>query len=94
MRGFLPALLSSRRNMLAMNSLEDHKQIARLQIPVLAIWGDADPVIPRRSLSKLAELNPEARHVEIKGAGHNLLQTHPTKVATALQNFLDENAAS
>ncbi len=90
MRGFLPALLSSRRHLLSQSSRPDHEQIARLKLPVLAIWGDADPVIPRRSLSTLAEVNPDAVHVEVRGAGHNLLQTHPTDVATALKDFLTD----
>ena len=55
---------------------------------MLAIWGTADPVIPRRAMSELARLNPTAEHVEIREAGHNLLQTHPTEVAAALQGFL------
>lgn len=88
MRGFLPALLSSRRHILGTSARADHEQIARVQIPVLAIWGEADPVIPQSSIGALAELNPNARHVEIRGAGHNLLQTHPTDVAAAIKDFL------
>jgi pimeloyl-ACP methyl ester carboxylesterase len=88
MRGYLPALLSSRRHILSASSSSDHKRVAALGIPVLAIWGAADPVIPRRSMAALAALNPEARHVEIKDAGHTLLQTHPSEVAAALRDFL------
>lgn len=87
-RGYLPALLSSRRYLLAEGSDQDHRRVAAVQIPVLAIWGAEDPVIPKRALGRLAELNPNARHVEIRGAGHNLLQTHPTEVAAALKAFL------
>ncbi|MDJ0637710.1 MAG: alpha/beta hydrolase [Paracoccaceae bacterium] len=89
MRGFLPAILSSRRHLLQRSSLSDHTQIARVKVAVLAIWGTADPVIPRRALSALAEVNPDARHVEVAGAGHNLLQTHPSEIATALKAFLN-----
>ena len=88
MRGFLPALLSSRRHFLSYSSPPDHEQLARVQIPVLAIWGAADPVIPRSSIGALAELNPSARHVEIRKAGHNLLQSHPTDVGAAIHEFL------
>lgn len=87
-RGYLPAILSSRRHLLRMSSAEDHARIAKDGIPVLAIWGAADPVIPKRSIGELARLNPGASHVEIKGAGHTLLQTHPSEVAAALRNFL------
>lgn len=88
MRGYLPALLSSRRHVLNAPDVEDHRRVARRKQPVLAIWGTDDPVIPRRALSGLARLNPDAQHVEIRNAGHNLLQTHPTEVAEALKDFL------
>ena len=88
MRGYLPALLSSRRHLLDHANIPDYQQVARRGQPVLAIWGAIDPVIPRRAMSGLARLNPEARHVEIRGAGHNLLQTHPSEVAAALKEFL------
>ncbi len=88
MRGYLPALLASRRNILSRSALDHHEKIAFLQTPVLAIWGGNDPVIPKTAIGALAQINPEAQHVEIKRAGHNLLQTHPSEVAAALQGFL------
>lgn len=88
MRGFLPALLSSRRHMLSGTAEADIWVIAGLDMPVLAIWGRDDPVIPLRAMSRLSELHSDAHHVEIREAGHNLLQTHPTEVATALYEFL------
>ena len=87
-RGFLPALLSSRRHLLANAATEDHAQIARNGTPVLAIWGAEDPVISLSAIGALAEVNPNAQHVQISGAGHSLLQTHPAQVAEALRKFL------
>jgi pimeloyl-ACP methyl ester carboxylesterase len=87
-RGYLPALLSSRRHLLAVAADGDHRRVAAAEVPVLAVWGTEDPVIPRRAMGRLAELNPDARHVEVRGAGHNLLQTHPVEVAAALKEFL------
>lgn len=89
MRGYLPALLSSRRHMLSRVALDEHRWVADDKTPVLAIWGKADPVIPRRAMSELARLNPLAEHVEIREAGHTLLQTHPSEVAAALKAFLE-----
>ena len=88
MRGYLPALLSSRRHLLSRSSAADLKRVAMDGTPVLAIWGGADPVIPKRSAGELARIAPDAHHVEIRGAGHNLLQTHPSEVAAALAAFL------
>ena len=91
MRGYLPALLSSRRNLLGGSAAEDHKRIHEDGTPVLAIWGAEDPVIPLSAMGQLALFNPDALHVQIAGAGHNLLQTHPTEVARALAGFLQPN---
>ena len=91
-RGFLPALLSSRRHMLSQPATEDHLHIAENGTPVLAIWGAEDPIIPLSSMGELARLNPDAHHVQISGAGHVLLQTHPAQVAEALRKFLTDQS--
>ena len=87
-RGFLPALLSSRRHLLGKSATDDHRRVFEAGIPVLAIWGSDDPVVPLTAMATLARVNPDAQHVQIAGAGHNVLQTHPREVARALQEFL------
>ena len=87
-RGYLPALLSSRRHLLSHRAEREHRQIAENQTPVLAIWGAEDPVIPLTAMGELARINPRARHEQVPGAGHNLLQTHPAQVAEAIRKFL------
>lgn len=87
-RGFLPALLSSRRHLLSQSSEGDFQRIARAEIPVLAIWGTEDPIVPLSAMGVLARVIPDAQHVQIQGASHNLLQTHPREVAEALKQFL------
>ena len=89
-RGFLPALLSSRRHALRQNINEDHRAIHRYGTPVLAIWGANDPVIPLSAMGRLAALNPDAHHVQIAGAGHGLLQSHPAQVSAAIGAFLKD----
>ncbi|MDD9979177.1 MAG: alpha/beta hydrolase [Boseongicola sp.] len=87
-RGYLPALLSSRRHALKEDISEDHETLHALGTPVLAIWGTDDPVIPQSSLARLTELNPDTHHVEVKWGGHAFPQTHPGDVAKALETFL------
>ena len=87
-RGFLPAILSSRRNAMTQSSGEDHLHIQHLGTRVLAIWGMDDPVVPISAMGTLAELNPDVRHVQIPGAAHSLLQTHPSQIGEALRVFL------
>lgn len=87
-RGYLPALLSSRRHMLSQTRESDHRAIAEADIPVLAIWGAEDPIIPLKAMGKLAQLNPDAHHAQVPGAGHVVLQSHPAQVGDALKRFL------
>lgn len=86
--GYLPAVLSSRRHLLGKSATADHQRVARAEIPVLAIWAADDPNIPLSAMGELARLNPEAQHVQIPGAGHSLLQTHPREIAEALKDHL------
>ncbi len=87
-RGYMPAILSSRRNALSQTLDEDHIAVRDYDTPVLAIWGRIDPVIPIQAMAHLTELNPECHHVEIKDGGHCLPQTHPSSIADALKTFL------
>lgn len=87
-RGFLPAILSSRRNALATDPTEDLRHIYKNGTPILALWGTNDPVVPQSCVGRLAEIAPDAHHVQIKDAAHSLLQTHPSQVGKALSDFL------
>ncbi|MGI9393560.1 MAG: alpha/beta fold hydrolase [Boseongicola sp.] len=89
MRGYLPALLSSRRHTLNRTLEDDHIAIRDYKTPVLSVWGADDPIIPIRSMALLSELNSHAHHFEIKGAGHAFPQTHPAKVTEAFRGFLE-----
>ena len=89
-RGFLPAVLSSQRNLLENTLVHAHKVLADSTIPVAAIWGEADAAIPISGRDKLAEINPTARQTTIPNAPHSLAYTHPDKVITAIQKFLRE----
>lgn len=87
-QGFLPSVLSSKRHCLRENFNADHQRIADAGVPTLGLWGEDDTVIPISTLGRLAELNPNAHHVQVAGAGHSLPQTHPAQVGQALANFL------
>lgn len=91
LQGYLPAVLSSQRNLLAQTLEEEHRTIAVDGVPVLAIWGEQDDVIPLRAMSRLAELNDDARQVMIKGAGHGLAYTHTHEVLAAMEDALAED---
>lgn len=89
-QGFLPAVLSSLRNLLAIDLVDEHKILAKSGIPVAAIWGEMDTTIPLSGLGNLADINRTAYQTMIPDAGHSLPYTDPEKVIVAIQEFLRE----
>ena len=63
-------------------------RLASINVPVLVIHGADDIAIPPRKAREMAEAMPQARYVEIEGAGHaaNLMQ--PAQVNAAMERFL------
>lgn len=88
-RGYLPGVLSSQRNMLAEVLAEEHRALDAAGVPVQAIWGEVDPVIPLQAVGKLTERNRNARQTVIRGAGHGLVYTHPREVLGAIAEASD-----
>ena len=86
-RGFAPAVLSAVRGIMSEDLETAHAEIARAGVPVLAIWGKQDEVIPISGLGKLAEWNRDARQEVIETAGHALIYTHVDDVARGLAHL-------
>ncbi|MND03033.1 Alpha/beta hydrolase family protein [compost metagenome] len=59
-------------------------------MPVLAVWGAEDRVIPLAALGELTRINRDTRQVTVAGAGHGLPHTHPREVAAAMAEFVRE----
>ena len=87
-RGYLPAVLSSQRNLLAEALEEEHRDLAELGVPTIAIWGEQDSVIPLSAMGKLAQWNRDAKQGTISGADHGLAVTHPEDVIDTLSFLL------
>ncbi len=70
--------------------LEDfRKDVARMNVPLLIIHGDADQILPIESTAEpLAKKLKDAKFLKIKGAPHGLLWTHAEEVNEALLEFL------
>ncbi|EPR17748.1 hypothetical protein M527_15555 [Sphingobium indicum IP26] len=62
--------------------------ITSIKTPTLLLWGDADPISPVAVGGRLVSLLPDARLHIFKGADHDLAQTHPEAVATAVREHL------
>jgi len=89
-RGFLPAVLSSLRNILSRPLDNEHRTIAKAGIPLTAIWGQADTVVPSTGRDRLATLNPAAQQITVPNAPHSLVYTYPADVVKAVQESLRE----
>lgn len=84
-RGFAPAVLSSLRGVMSEKLQPAHQAISKAGVPVLAIWGQTDTVIPISGLGQLAQWNRSARQDVIDGAGHSLIYTDVDAVVQALK---------
>jgi pimeloyl-ACP methyl ester carboxylesterase len=91
-RGFLSAVLSSRRGMLDEVQKSAHQHIGRSDIPTIAIWAERDAVIPLAALGTLAQWNRNVRQETIAGAGHGVPFTHPDALIDLLGALLIEKA--
>ena len=87
-RGYVPSLVSSRRHQLADVQKPEHRIIGRTDIPVFAVWGGDDQVIPVSALGRLAQWNRNAHQEVIEGAGHDVIQTHTAEVGAVLRKML------
>lgn len=79
-RGFIPAVRASLRGVLSEDLSSDHRAIERTGMPVLAIWGAQDEVIPLSCAQTLKTWNKDAQNVVIEGAGHGLVYSHTDAV--------------
>jgi pimeloyl-ACP methyl ester carboxylesterase len=83
-RGYLPAVLASQRGALAVRQPEAHRDLGRLGIPVVAVWGRLDKTIPLSAMGTLTTWNRNVRHDEVADAGHGLPYSHSVATARAL----------
>lgn len=87
-QGFIPAVLASLRGILNRPMEGEHMALRRQGLPVLALWGADDDVIPASALGQLAAWNREVIHEVIEDAGHGLPYTHTDEILTHIATFL------
>lgn len=91
-RGFLSAVLSSLRHALSSPMGAEHQALADCDVPVLAIWGKEDSVIPLDAKDILTNWNAKVIHDVVPCAGHGLTYTHTDDVADAIRDFIKDTA--
>ncbi|MCM2463394.1 alpha/beta hydrolase [Pseudomonas sp. CG7] len=63
-------------------------RLVELRMPVLLLWGDADPISPVRVGQHLAQLLPRAELHVFPGADHSLGFTHADEAARLIERHL------
>jgi pimeloyl-ACP methyl ester carboxylesterase len=63
-------------------------RLGALSLPVLLLWGDADPISPVSVGRRLAQLLPKAELVVVKGGTHDLVFDRARDVVPYIQNHL------
>ena len=63
--------------------------VGKLGVPTMVMVPGADFLVPPRWQYELAASIPDARLVEIRDAGHELVWTHADRVADELRSFFD-----
>jgi pimeloyl-ACP methyl ester carboxylesterase len=63
-------------------------QLHALDLPVLLVWGDADPISPVSVGKALEQLLPNAELVVIPGGNHDVALTHAAEVGALVRRFL------
>jgi poly(3-hydroxyoctanoate) depolymerase len=64
------------------------ERLRGITIPVLLLWGDADPISPIAVGRRLAELFPRAELVVLKGGTHDFVLERATEVAPHIDRYL------
>lgn len=67
------------------------RALARAEVPVVAIWGEADAGVPLAAVGQTALWHRAAKQEVIAGAGHDLVATHGASVIAQLAAILRED---
>jgi pimeloyl-ACP methyl ester carboxylesterase len=72
--------------------LEDDslRELERIAMPTLIVWGDQDSISPRSEQEDLAARIPDSQLVVYRGAGHTFYLEEPERVAADLIAFIED----
>lgn len=73
----------------ALLRFDSREWVGRLDVPTLILIPSSDFLVPGKWQEEMAAAIPDAKQVEIEGAGHEMVWTHADEVASELIAFLD-----
>ena len=75
----------------ALTEYDVRRQLGRLTMPILAVWGEFDEVTPEASAAEIAGGVADGRVAEVTDASHLAPAEQPEAVAELLAAFFEEN---
>lgn len=82
------AFIKTAEQLVPVDISESKRELSRLKIPVINIWGEHDVIIPRAAAESVCQLVPKCELVTIEGVGHMPQEESPEKVISLLRDFL------
>lgn len=87
-KGYLPALLSTLRHFPMNNMSASYRSVGDMGLPVLALWGSEDTIVPAENAERLSLLVPQSSVRILEGGTHSITYSRPEEVSSALTEFL------
>lgn len=88
--GYLPALLSTLRHYPLGGLQKEYQTIGQSKLPVMAIWGTNDTVVPTANSKALQAAIPGASVILLEGGTHSITYSMPDEVADQLTFFFSK----
>lgn len=85
------ALIKTAEQLVPVDISQSKRDLSRLEIPAMNIWGEHDEIIPRVAAESVCQLVPRCELVTIEGVGHMPQEESPKKVIDLLRDFLRRN---
>jgi pimeloyl-ACP methyl ester carboxylesterase len=76
------------RGLLGRDFETEHRRLYKANVPVLAVWGKKDDVIPISALGTLTRWNRKAVQEVVEDGGHGLTYTHSAIILETLAETL------
>ena len=89
--GYWRALLSMERCGALGDQSSVYSRAAERGIAPLILWGTADRIVPRSQVDWIESCFALSQRLDLPGAEHNLMLTHPGEVADAIGKCLPES---
>tara|TARA_Y100001970_G_C14259557_1_gene878696 strand:+ start:3432 stop:4388 length:957 start_codon:yes stop_codon:yes gene_type:complete len=87
-RGFNEALLSTVRNFNLFDVRAMYKELTKKDIPVLAVWGKKDGIVPYHGSKEFKSIFSEGKLVTIEEGTHDITYRQPSQVGEGILNFI------